>query len=134
VSIEPTYLTITLYFPSFTLYTLLKTDFVDMSIDVHAKSPVAPVAKRIPSYMLPKKKSSPQKQTRQPTPETQVVKSKPVKGNAGAASKESHTSMVDDAQIESKIEVTPSNVSILNILTIGVMLMICSLQMRSRMM
>lgn len=105
-----------------------------MSIDAHAKSPVAPVAKRIPSYLLPKKKSSPQKQTRRPTPETQVIKCKAVKGNAGAASKEYRTSMVDDAQVESKIEVTQSNVSTTDILTIGVMLMICSLQMRPRMM
>lgn len=101
-----------------------------MSFDAHAKSPVAPVAKRIPSYMLPKKKSSPQQQTHRPTPETQVVKSKPVKVNVGAASKEPRTSMVDDAQVESKIEVPQSNVSILNIFTVGTMLMICSLQMR----
>jgi len=105
-----------------------------MSIDAHAKVPVPPVAKRIPSYMLPKKKSSSQKQTRRPTPETQVVKCKPVKGNAGAASKESRTSMVDDAQVESKIEVTQSNVSISDIPTVGTMLMIYSLQMRPRMM
>jgi hypothetical protein len=105
-----------------------------MSIDAHAESPVVPVAKRIPSYMLPKKKSSPQKRTHRSTPETQIVKSKPVKGNAGAASKEFRTSMVDDAQVESKIEVTQSNVSILDILAVGMMLMICSLQMRSRMM
>ena len=104
-----------------------------MSIDAHAKSPVAPVAKSVSSYMLPKKKSLAQQQTPS-TPDTQVVKSKPVKDNTGAASKESRTSMVDEAQVESKIEVTQSNVSILDILTIGVMLMICSLRMRSRMM
>jgi hypothetical protein len=90
-----------------------------MSIGAHSKSPDAPAAKRIPSYMLPKKKPFAQEPTPQSKPEKEV-KSKAVKRNARIASKTSRTSvvsdsssvkMVDDAQVDSKIEVTESSVS-----------------------
>jgi hypothetical protein len=86
-----------------------------MSFDAQAEPPDATVAKRIPSYMLPKKKPLAQKPTRQSTPENQL-KSKVVKRNARIASKASRGSMgstwsLEDAQVESKIEVTESIVS-----------------------
>jgi hypothetical protein len=93
-----------------------------MSFDAHAKSPDAPVAKRIPSYMLPKKKSLAQKPTPRPTPEIEI-KSKAVKRKCRLGSKTSRSSTistsssvtkVDDAQGESKIEVMQSSVSRIN--------------------
>lgn len=90
-----------------------------MSSDAQAKSPDAAVAKRIPSYMLPKKKYSPKRPTPRPTVEKDI-KSKAVKRNARIVSTATHTSMVstsssvttvDSAQIKSKIEVMQSIVS-----------------------
>jgi hypothetical protein len=89
-----------------------------MSIDAQASD--APVPKRIPSYMLPKKKPFAQKQAHRPTPDNEVIKSKAVKRDARFASKafrpsmvstSSSVTMVDDPQGESKIEVMQSNVS-----------------------